>query len=397
MPEITYVDEPEAPTGSKSTKMQTKKGLLVFVALVSLIMGSLGGAASVVALFSYGFTDGLNLKNGEPIIERLGTDKLILEESSAITDTVNKVSPAVVSISTTTNVQDFFGRVFQQNGGGTGFILTSDGLIVTNRHVVDDENATYTVFTDDGRDFQAEVLAKDTLNDLAVLKIEATGLPVVELGSSDDLKIGQWVVAIGNALGEFSNSVTAGIISAKERQITAGGGGVSEELSGLLQTDAAINPGNSGGPLVNLRGQVVGINTAVAGNAENIGFAIPINLVKKAIDSVKTTGEIKRPMIGIRYIPITKEVAQVNQLSVDHGVWLLPGTTQGEVAVIPGSPADKAGLEENDIITAIDGKEINEHNTLLSILANYDIGQTISLTVQHKGEEKEVDLTLEEK
>ncbi len=405
MPDITYIDDhedaPQQPlnaAGAGKPARSRKRGtFVVFFLFLSLLMGAIGAVGIIVALQTTNLAHYLGLKK-ETALGISSTDHLVLEESSAITDSVDKVSPAVVSITTTSNVQDFFGRTVEQKGGGTGFILTADGMIVTNKHVVSDANATYHVFTNDGKDYEAKVVARDSLNDLAVIKIEATGLPVVELGSSDDLKVGQWVIAIGNALGEFNNSVTVGVVSAKERQITAEGasGGISEDLSGLLQTDAAINPGNSGGPLVNLKGQVIGINTAIAGNAENIGFAIPINLVSKAIQSIKDTGKITRPMVGIRYVPVTKEMAKANNLPVDYGVLVLRGAKAGDLAVIPGSPADKAGIQENDIVTEIDGKRIDDNRSLLSLLATYNVGDTIKVTVYHKGDKKTVDLTLTE-
>lgn len=403
MPEITYIDDEHdviQPSVPQEQKRKRKGGLfVVFVLFLSLLMGAIGSVGILVALQTTNLSKWLGIKKEQALNLGIGqTDHIVLEESSAITDSVDKVSPAVVSITTTQNVRDFFGRTIEQKGGGTGFILTSDGMIVTNKHVVSDDNATYHVFTNDGKDFEAKVVARDSLNDLAVIKIEATGLPVVTLGSSDDLKVGQWVIAIGNALGEFNNTVTVGVVSAKERQITADGaaGGVSEDLSGLLQTDAAINPGNSGGPLINLKGQVVGINTAIAGNAQSIGFAIPINLVSKAIESIKDTGKIVRPMIGIRYVQITKEMAKLNKLPTDHGVLVLRGTNPGELAVIPGSPADKAGIVENDIVTEIDGKQIDDNHSLLSILANYNVGDKLKVTIFHQGDQKTVDLTLTE-
>lgn len=404
MPKITYLDEDpgttraEAKSSASHARKAPQGNFIVLFLLLSFAMGLLGAVSGIMLLTTTSLGSSLGLGEGTNVDLGFGkTERIVLEESSKVTEVAENVSPAVVSISATRNAIDFFGQVVQQQGGGTGFIITSDGLVVTNKHVVDDNQATYTVFAADGRSFDARVLAKDPLNDLAVLKIEATGLPVVELGDSEALKVGQSVVAIGNALGEFSNSVTVGVISATERQITAqGGGGIVENLSGLLQTDAAINPGNSGGPLVNLAGQVIGINTAVAGGAENIGFAIPINVVKSAIDSVKTSGEIKRPQIGVRYIPITKEIAESSDLPVDHGVWVLPGSERGAVAVIPGSPADKAGIEENDIITEIDGKRIDENTTLLSLLAGYKIGDEVTLTVLHDGETKKMKLTLGE-
>lgn len=400
---ITYTDESGREyTLDEEQKMRNQKnqkrcslgiGYYILTLIIALVMGVVGSLGAL-----------LYLSDKQDLQEKLGinkfsipvtkTEKIKLEESSAITDTVKKVSPAVVSIAITENVTDMFGRSYEETGGGTGFIITSDGLIITNKHVASDKNGKYSVFTSDGKDYDAKVLAQDPLDDLAVLKIEANGLPTVELGDSDDLEIGQWVVAIGNALGEFSNSVTAGVISAKERQITASGGGVLENLEGLLQTDAAINSGNSGGPLVNLTGQVIGINTAVASRAENIGFAIPINSVKKVIESIKLTGEIKRPMIGIRYIPITKEVAQANNLDNNYGVWILRG--KNAVAIIPGSPADKADLVENDIILEIDGQRIDENNSLTKILRKYNVGDEIKIKYQHKGENKEVKIKLEE-
>ena len=400
MPKITYIDDepPVVPIKPASKAAQDRRGgpFIALFLFLSLFMGGLGAVAGIYLMATtnlgkmLGVTKGGNSVN----IGSSTTEHLILDESSAVTDTAEKVSPSVVSISTTRNVQDLFGRTIKEKGGGTGFIITSDGLIVTNKHVVSDQNSTYTVFTSDGKNYDAKVLAQDPLNDLAVVKVEASGLPVVELGSSADLKVGQSVIAIGNALGEFNNSVTTGVISAIDRQITASGGGVSENLSGLLQTDAAINPGNSGGPLVNLKGQVVGINTAVAGDAENIGFAIPIDVVARAIDSVKETGTIKRPMIGVRYVPITKDIAQVNHLSVDYGVWVLRGDARSDVAVIPGSPADKAGIKENDIITAVDGKTIDEHNSLLDRLMDYNPGDTVMITVYTGSEKRDVKVTL---
>lgn len=399
MPKITYLDDDKGnPTKAPVARQDRRRApFIVLFLFLSLFMGGLGAVAGVYLLTTTNLatTLGIGTTSDDGNLAVTRTERVVLEESSSVIDAAEKVSPAVVSISTTRNVQDLFGRVFEQRGGGTGFIITSDGLIVTNKHVVSDEGTTYTVFTSDGRDFEARVLARDPLNDLAVIKVDATGLPVVELGSSADLKVGQFVVAIGNALGEFSNSVTTGVISAKERQITAsGGGGVAESLSGLLQTDAAINPGNSGGPLVNLKGQVIGINTAVAGGAENIGFAIPIDVVAKAIQSVKQTGTIKRPMIGVRYVPVTKELARVNNLPVDYGVWVRPGDDRTEGAVVAGSPADKAGIKENDVIAEIDGKAINEHNPLLTRLMSYNPGDTVTLTVYTGGEKREVKLTL---
>lgn len=356
-----------------------------------LVSGLVGGAAIVLAL-SVLNVPGITIPNGVSPTPATKKERLVLEESSAIIDAVKKVSPSVVSITTTRDLHDFFGQTYQEKGGGTGFIITSDGLIATNKHVVSDTNATYTVLTSDGKTYPATVLSRDTLNDLAVIKIDAKGLKPVELGDSNALNTGQWVIAIGNALGEFENTVTVGVVSAKERRITTSG----QTLDGLIQTDAAINPGNSGGPLINIAGQVVGINTAVAGGAEGIGFAINIDSVKTALDSVQRTGRIIRPWLGVRYLSINKEVARQADLPVDKGALVYRGPNPGDVPVVAGSPAAKAGIQENDIITKINNQEITENTSLVSILQKYKPSDTITLTVLRKGEEKKIDVTLEE-
>jgi serine protease Do len=322
----------------------------------------------------------------------------VLEESSAVIDTVNKVSDAVVSIQLKTTVQNLFGQTYEAEGAGTGFIITSDGLILTNKHIASDANAQYTVVTSDGTSYPATVKSLDPVKDIAVLQINARNLPIVELGDSDALKVGQWVVAVGNALGKFDNSVTVGVISGSNRSIQAtdANGANSESLSGMLQTDAAINTGNSGGPLLNLEGQVIGINTAVASGAQSIGFAIPINDAKTAIESIKTTGRIIRPYLGVRYIQITKEIAAEEKLSVDYGALIAKGSSLTEVAVVSGSPADKAGLKENDIILEVNGEKVNQNNDLLKLIQKYKVGDQIELKILSSGQEKTVKITLEE-
>lgn len=396
-PKIEYIDEENSQKNSTShSHKESKNGGWFFAGffILALIMGLVGGVAGLVLVSENSqWREKLGLQDMS--INTTKTEKLKLEESSAIIDAVKKVSPAVVSITSTQNVTDIFGRSYESNGAGTGFIITNDGLIVTNKHVVSDEKATYTVFDHDGKEYEAKVLATDPYNDFAVIKIDATGLPVVDLGDSDDLSIGQWVIAIGNALGEFDNSVTVGVVSAKGRQIQATGGGQAERLEGLIQTDAAVNPGNSGGPLVNLKGQVVGINTAVA-DAQSIGFAIPTNSIKKAIESIKKTGEIKRPMLGIRYLPITKELAELNDLKVDYGALVYRGANRGELAVIPGSPAAKAGIEENDIILKINDEKITSKKSLAQILQQYEIDDEVSIILLRDGNEKTVKVKLGE-
>lgn len=322
---------------------------------------------------------------------------ITLRESSAIIEAVEKTSPSVVSVVSTRNVRSIFGGVFEQRGGGTGFIIRENGLIATNRHVVADDTAEYKVVTADGKTYDAKVVAKDPFNDLAVIKINAGDLPVADLGDSDALKVGQRVVAIGNALGEYQNTVTSGIISAVDRVIVANAGnGQSERLEGVIQTDAGINPGNSGGPLVNMAGQVIGISTAIDLQGREIAFAIPINSVKSAIESVLATGTIKRAMMGIRYLHITKELASLNNMSVEKGALIVRGDSAGELAVTPGGPADRAGIRENDIIVSIDGEEIDGDTSITSILSQYQPGDTVQIKLLRGGKQIEASVRLGE-
>lgn len=375
--------------------------LFVITILTSLVLGAVGGVGGILLLSS---TSGVNLAKKLGIsdsgltIPTVRTEKLILEESNAVIDTVDKVSSAVVSIQQKKTVQDIFGQVYQSSGGGTGFIITSDGLILTNKHVVTDQNAEYSVTTSDGNTYTAKVKSLDPLQDIAVIQIEARNLPVVEFGDSDALKVGQWVVAVGNALGMYENSVTVGVVSGRNRKIEAtdANGNNSESMDGLIQTDAAINPGNSGGPLVNLKGQVIGINTAVASNAQSIGFAIPINEAKSAIESIKSTGRIIRPYLGVRYVQLNKDLATQNKFPVDYGALIIKGSGLTDVAVIPGSPADKAGIVENDIVLEINGEKIDQNNGLLRLIQQYKVGDEIELKVYSKGAEKTVKVKLEE-
>lgn len=284
----------------------------------------------------------------------------------------------------------------QTVGGGSGFIVSPDGLIVTNRHVVDDTSATYTVVLSDGSKHDAKVLARDTAIDLALIKIDGKNLPTLALGDSDTLQLGQTVVAIGNALGEFSNSVTRGIVSGINRKITAGDMGGSEVIDQAIQTDAAINPGNSGGPLLNLDGQVIGVNTAVSQSGQSVGFAIPINIAKQSISSVQKTGRIIRPYLGVRYVIISSDMAKQNQLPFSYGALVSRGANPGQVAVVPGSPADRAGISENDILLEADGVKIDEDHTLVSAIVKKKVGDTLSLKVYHKGDTKTVTVSLAE-
>jgi serine protease Do len=316
-------------------------------------------------------------------------EKVTVQEESATIAAVQKVLPSVVAIVSSQKVQSFFGGVYQQKGGGTGFVIREDGLIATNRHVVDSTQASYSVVTSDGKTYDATVVARDPMADLAVIKINAKGLQVADLGDSDQLVLGQQVIAVGNALGQYQSSVTAGVVSGIGRVITAGdNAGSSEKLEGVIQTDAAINPGNSGGPLLNLSGQVVGINTAVDQQGQSIGFAIPINSVKSALDSAAKTGEIVRPKLGIRYIDITKEFAAVNNMDVTEGALVTRGTASNQLAVQPGGPADLAGIKEGDILVSINGDKITEKTSLTTLLEKYKPGDTVTIKYIRQGKEQ---------
>ena len=357
--------------------------------------------------------------------------KVVSEESQVI-DVVKKNSPAVVSIIASAEVpkyeqcyqnapmpdvpqdfQQFFnfdipsmcqnGTQKQQIGAGSGFIVSADGYIVTNKHVVENADAEYTVVLNDeknlGKKVVAKVLARDPVNDIAILKIDLTDLPFISFGDSSQLQVGQTAIAIGYALGQFDNTVTRGVVSGLARTITAGGlstGNGSEKLTGLIQTDAAINPGNSGGPLLNINGDAIGMNTAMA-DGQSLGFAIPINTVKDAFAQVKNSGKIVAPVkafLGVRYIPITAELKADNKLPYDYGMLVVRGDKQTDLAVMPGSPADKAGIVENDIIMEADGKQLNEKYILADAIAGKKPGDSISLKIFHKGEVKTVNIKL---
>ena len=356
----------------------------------------------------------------ERVIERT----TIFTEEQFVVDTVKKANPAVVSVVLTKEVptyeayydrntaplvpgfeffRDFFstpqyrqnGTEIQEVGAGSGFLVSADGYIVTNKHVVNQNDVEYTVFLNDGRKYPATVVAKDEVLDVAILKITGAPFPHLTLGDSDVIQVGQSAIAIGNALSEFQNTVSVGVISGLSRSVVASDSfGNSEQLDKVIQTDAAINPGNSGGPLLDLRGTVIGVNVAVARGSENIGFALPINIVKPIVDSVRTTGKIERPFLGIRYVQVTEELQRQNNLPVDYGVVVLAGEA-GNPGVIPGSPADRAGLLENDIILSIDGANITAERSFLSIIREKEIGQRLRLRVWRKGLELTLYATLE--
>lgn len=326
-------------------------------------------------------------------------EKIVLQEGETVADVFKKVSPSTVSIITeqVTAIDSIFGTTTgAQKGAGSGIIISKDGYVLTNKHVVPEGVSKVTVVMADGKQYSnVAVAGRDPLNDIAFLKISGvTNLPAAALGDSGGVQPGQRVVAIGNALGQFRNSVTAGIISGIGRPVEASdGAGSSEKLENLFQTDAAINPGNSGGPLVTLDGKVIGINTAVAEQAQTIGFAIPINEAKRSIDMIRKDGKIVKPYLGVRYVTITPDVADTININADHGAYVSGGN--GQVAVMPGSPADKAGIREHDIILKLNGRDITETNSLASMIAEFAPGEKLTLTVQRDGKQITVDVVLE--
>ncbi len=423
-------------------------------ALISFVSGILGAALFASLPFSGG--DGGSGGDIQRNPDRVVEERTYIEESESI-EAIEKTAPAVISIVATKDLQTFqqnpfdlfffndpfsqqFGFPFnqqqqaprqqqpQQNepevkrervAGGTGFIVKEDGLAITNKHVVNDTGADYLALQPGGKEYDVEVLSIDPLNDLAVIQLHEktpekdgrkTGekkdfgakpskLPTITLGDSSAVKVGQRVFAIGYARGEYANSVTAGIVSAVGRQIQASdqGGGFQETLSNLIQTDAAINFGNSGGPLVNLEGQVIGVNTAVDAAASGIGFAIPANEVKSALSSIEKNGRIVRPFLGVRHVVLTKESAEQYGLKgVEYGALIAGDRTKGETPITPGSPAEKAGLRLDDVILEIDGQKITEQNPLQALIRTHQPGDTITLKVLRSGAAFDVKLKLEE-
>jgi S1-C subfamily serine protease len=283
----------------------------------------------------------------------------------------------------------------QEIGGGTGFLITEDGIIATNKHVVDDEDASYTVLTTDGKKYDATVLSRDPVNDLALVKIEGKGFPTLALGDSSKLDIGQRVIAIGNSLAQYQNTVTTGIVSGIGRTITATGASGSEQLEGVIQTDAAINPGNSGGPLLDIGGSVIGINTAIDSQGQLVGFAIPVNDLKNDIESFRKFNKIVKPFLGVRYVLINQAIKEENKLSVDSGAWVVNNDSR-QPAVISGSAADKAGIKENDIILEVNGQKISQEHSLAGILKNFSPNDVVKMKILSGGNEKEITVTLGE-
>lgn len=341
-----------------------------------------------------------------------------IEESQSVS-AIEKVNPAVISVVASKDLEvyyrdpfDFFEGVTreirrEQVGGGSAFIISADGMAVTNNHVVLDAKADYGALNRDGRRFKVEVLAADPSIDIALIQLYETddkgakkkpeNLNVIKFGSSSALKVGQKVLAIGNALGQYDNTVTSGIVSGIGREIVAGDRrGYSEQLLGLIQTDAAINPGNSGGPLVNLSGEVIGVNVAIDRAAENIGFAVPIDDVTRIVESFRQNGRIVKPVLGVRYLLLNDIKAKELGLNINYGALLVGDEGKGEFAVIPGGAADKAGLKIRDVILEVDGAKIERDFPLQKAIRGRKAGDKILLKIWRSGKEFEQEVVLQE-
>lgn len=433
IPQYNSAQKPDAG------RLKLGSGLIVSIVVVSLLAGALSGFAGGFYAQKYSsrlnslLADGSMGQNSNKSSNSVGLNP----SNQSIVNVVKQASPAVVSITISEQVSNiaqnnpgfdapfgfggsFFnfggspyssgsgdgssgnsgsnsagtsGSSYQEVAAGSGFFVTSDGLILTNKHVVSDSNAKYTVTTNDGKNYDAKVVATDPINDLALVKISISGAPTLQFDDSSQIQIGEQVIAIGNSLGQYQNTVTSGIVSGIGRTIDASSDeGSSEELDGVIQTDAAINPGNSGGPLLDAVGRVVGVNTAMDQQGELLGFAIPSDYAQRDIQIYQKEGKIIKPFLGISYVEIDQGVQQQYNLSVNSGAYVT--ASQGASPVVKGSAADKAGIQDGDIITAVDGQAINAENTLAGLLQQYNPGQTITLSIIRNGKSMQLQATL---
>ena len=382
----------EAPSEvPKNLECDTKKccgNAAIVMSVLALLMGGCGLGFGLMA-YQKSSTPLTFLNSGSD-----GNSANFVEGS--IAEIADKVSASVVSIVTSTKTRNFFGQDYESAAAGTGIIVTNDGYVLTNKHVINGATSINVVL-DDGTTYEdVELVATDPLNDVAFLKIkDVSNLTPATLGDSKTLTVGQQVMAIGNALGQYQNTVTVGVVSGLGRSVTAsdGSGYNTETLSDMIQTDAAINSGNSGGPLVNAAGEVIGINTATSTSAENMGFAIPISSVKGMLAQLIETGKAERTYLGVYAAEITPEIAKAYNLPVNAGAYLYSSSTY--TAIVKDSPAAKAGLKDKDIITKVNGVEVGKAGTLTDLIGEYKPGDTVQLTVIREGNEIAVNVTLE--
>lgn len=326
----------------------------------------------------------------------INNQSVVMQEGELVASVAGQVSPSVVSIVTESTERSLYGISMLQQGAGSGIIISKDGYVMTNKHVVNSSAKDVEVILSDGTSYEdVEFIGSDPTNDIAFLKIKnVTNLTPAKLGDSSSLKVGQKVIAIGNALGQYQNTVTTGIISGTSRPVMASdsNGSSVEALENLLQTDAAINPGNSGGPLVGLNGEIIGINTAVASEGEGIGFAIPINDAKGMIKTLLAEGKVVKPYVGVRYVSITPDVVKQYELKVKNGAYI--AASENAPAIVAGSPADKAGLREGDIIIRVGDTTVDSAHPFASLIAQHSVGDKVKLTYVRGDKETTVEVTL---
>ena len=366
-----------------STGRQKKLAIIIVVVIALAWLGV--GATMLVRWLDGG---------QQPEVSDQGSNVVISQKEADLAELVEKTSPTVVSIVTSqVSGQGFFQQ--EVEGAGTGIVISEDGYILTNKHVISEARSVQVVMSDGTRHSDVTVVGSDPLNDIAFLKIKnVSDLKVATLGDSGAMRVGQDVIAIGNSLGQYQNTVTSGIVSGLGRPVTAASSELNsrvESLTDLLQTDAAINPGNSGGPLINSAGQVVGINTAIAADAQGIGFAIPINAAKGMIRGVITNGKVEKAYLGVQYVAITPDVRTEYKLSVDQGALVRSGSGS---AVESNGPADEAGIKDGDIITKVNEKSVGNQGGLGSLVAEFMPGEKVTLTIIRDGKEQQKTLTL---
>jgi S1-C subfamily serine protease len=386
---------PEATPVQRQSRGSSYIVPLFVVALIAAICGSLVTVGALMATSQLGQPAAATQPSATPLSPLPtagGSAAPQIDANDAITLAAQKVSPSVVTIT----VKNGGGASPQPDEGiGSGIIYDSNGFVLTNRHVVTDATDV-TVELNDGRTVDGTVYGIDTLTDLAIVKINATDLPAAPIGDSGQLQPGQTAIVIGSPLGTFTNSVTSGVVSALGRSlvVTDPVDGQQRRLRNLIQTDAAINPGNSGGPLINQDGDVVGVSTALAQDAQGIFFAIPINIAKPIMAQAVAGEQLTRPYLGIIYQAVDKSVADQNKLPIDYGAWISPDTGSGDPPIVAGSPAETAGLKSGDIITAVDGHRVDAGAGLDDVLSLYKPGDTLTLDVLRDGQTVSLSITL---
>lgn len=368
---------------------RSSTGWVLVVVILGILLGVIGGGIMGGLVGMYVARNGASpavapvpqeikaITPGQaPVVQNM-----TVNSAGEVIDTVRKVEPAVVTVVTNLDMGNAFGGEAQASGSGV--VISQDGHIITNNHVIESAQSVYVIYND-GTRHDASVVGADPVTDIAVLKVDGQVPAVAPFGDSSALQLGEWVIAIGSPLGNYRGSVTVGVVSGLNRKVA-----LQEQL---VQTDAAINHGNSGGPLINLAGQIIGINTLVVRDtvggapAEGLGFAVPSNTVRSVAEQLISRGRIEYPFIGVTYTEVTPQIASEMSLTTKRGVIVTQITS--------GSPAARAGLQQQDVVTAIDANQIDEDNSLRSILFKYRVGDTVTLTIERGGQILQVKLTL---